>query len=133
MLNVCSSFAWLGTAGKSGYSASKAALRAFSESLRAELFGSSVGVTVLFPSPVATDIVRRGRAASAAQQEAEAQFLAGRGVPLERVARRALAGMRRNAARVVISVDYLVLDALVRVAPSLTQAVAARAARRLPF
>src|SRR5262249_42896928 len=42
LVNVSSSFAWLGFPGKSGYSATKAAVRAFTEALRAELKGTSV-------------------------------------------------------------------------------------------
>jgi NAD(P)-dependent dehydrogenase (short-subunit alcohol dehydrogenase family) len=39
-----------------------ARLRGFSESLRAELHGSSVGLTCVYPGPVDTGLVRRLRA-----------------------------------------------------------------------
>lgn len=133
LLNVCSSFAWLGVAGKTGYGASKAALRAFSEALRAELSQTSVGVTLLFPGPVATELVQRGRAASQPQKTAEAEFVASRAIPVERVVRRALNGMRRNASRVVVGMDYRLIDALVRISPAFAHAVATRASRTLPF
>lgn len=133
VVNVCSSFAWLGLAGKSAYSASKAAVRALSESLRMELAEQGIGVTLLFPGPVDTAIVRRGRTTSEAQREAEAAFLARRAVDPRMVARRCLAGVLANRARVVVSLDYHAIDLAVRLSPSLTLAALARATRKLPF
>lgn len=131
IVNVCSSFAWLGIAGKSAYSASKAALRAFSESLRMELAEHGIGVTLLFPGPVDTAIVRRGRVAHEAQRAAEAAFLAGRAVDARKVARRCLAGVLADRARVVVSLDYHALDLAVRLSPSLAHAAVAAVTRKL--
>lgn len=131
IVQVCSSFAWLGFPEKSAYAATKAAVRAFSESLRSELAETSVGVTLLFPGPVDTNLVRRGRAANEAQREREVAFLASRAIPAERVARRCLDAVRKNRARVLVGVDYHLLDWLTRASPSLAQAVTARAWRRL--
>lgn len=133
LVHVSSSFAWLGFPGKSAYASSKAALKALSESLRAELSGTSVGVTTLFPGPVKTGIVRRGRAVSASQRDAEAAFLDRRALDPARVARRCLDGVRRDHARVVVGIDYAMLDLAVRVAPSLTLAAVTRASKRMPF
>lgn len=133
LVHVSSSFAWLGFPGKSAYASSKAALKALSESLRAELSGTSVGVTTLFPGPVKTDIVRRGRAVSASQRDAEAAFLDRRALDPAHVARRCLDGVRRDHARVVVGIDYAMLDLAVRVAPSLALAAVTRASKRMPF
>lgn len=133
IVNVVSSFAWLGFPGKSAYSASKAAVRAFSESLRAELATQSVGVTLLFPGPLDTGLIRDGRATDSAQRDEEAAFVAARAIPLERVVARTLRGIERNAARVVIGADYRLLDAAVRLSPTGTLAAVTRARRRFPF
>jgi len=133
IINVSSSFGLLGFAGKTGYSATKAAVRGFSEALRAELLGSPVGVTVLYPGPVATELIDRGRAVDEQQRTAEARFVADRAVPAARVGRKAVAALRRGPARVMISIDYRLIDWLVRTSPSLAQAVTARIARRMPF
>ncbi|MFO0685134.1 MAG: SDR family NAD(P)-dependent oxidoreductase [Sandaracinus sp.] len=133
VVNVCSSFAWLGFPGKSAYAASKAAVRAFSESLRAELSETGVGVTLLFPGPVDTDLVRKGHAVDPAQREREAAFLAGRAIPAERVAARCLAGIRKNHARVLVGVDYRALDLLVRCSPVGAAAVVTALSKRMPF
>ena len=60
ILNVSSCFAWLGYPRKTAYASSKGALRAFSESLRLEICESGVGVTVLYPGPLHTSLVRSG-------------------------------------------------------------------------
>lgn len=133
IVNVCSSFAWLGFAGKSAYSASKAALRAFSESLRAELSGTHIGVSLLFPGPVDTNLLRRGVALREEQREAEVKFLASRAVAPSLVAKRTLSGISKNSSRIVVSLDYRFLDALVRLSPSAAQALTARASRAMPF
>jgi short-subunit dehydrogenase len=133
IVTLCSSFGLLGFAGKTGYSASKFAVRGFSEALRMELAATSVGVTVVYPGPVQTNIVRDGRAASETQRQAEAEFLASRAIPAERVAARVIQGVRKNAARVRLSLDYAAIDWLTRLSPALAQAGGAWAARRMPF
>lgn len=134
VVNVCSSFAWLGFPNKSAYAASKAAVRAFSESLRAELAHEGrVGVTLLFPGPVDTNLVRKGDAVDPKQRDQEAAFLARRAIPVERVAARCLRGVRKNAARVVVGMDYRLLDWAVRASPELAAAAVTAMSRRLPF
>lgn len=56
---VASLAALTGLPGSPGYSASKAALRTYGEALRRLLRGKSVGVTVLFPGYVESDMSRR--------------------------------------------------------------------------
>ncbi len=121
LVTVSSSFGLVGFPGKSGYVASKFAVRGFSESLRMELRNTGVGVTVLYPGPVDTRIVREGRAASEGQRTREVAFLARRAIPAETVARATLRGIDRNAARVMLSWDYRVIDWLTRLFPSLAQ------------
>ncbi|MDI1475684.1 SDR family NAD(P)-dependent oxidoreductase [Polyangium sp. y55x31] len=138
IVNVTSSFAWLGLPGKSAYSATKAAVRAFSESLRIELASASppenpVGVTLLFPGPVDTNIIQAGRVTSETQRSAEAQFLASRGLDPNQVAERCLEGIQANAARVVLGTDYRILDLATRLSPDLSLALATRLSRFLPF
>jgi short-subunit dehydrogenase len=133
IVNVCSAIACLGLLEKYANDTSKAAVRAFTESLRAELHGSPVGVTLLFPGPLDTNLVRNGRAASEEQRRREVAYLARRGVPPAKVAQACLAGVQRNAPRVVVSAEYRILDLLVRLSPTLAQRLGDRAKRLLPF
>lgn len=133
IVNVGSSFGLLGMAGKSGYSATKAAVRGFSEALRAELAGSRVGLSVLYPGPVNSGIVQRGRVVDPAQREAEARVLASRALPPERAARAMLRAIRRNHARVLVGADYRLIDWVSRLSPALAAWLAGRLARSMPF
>jgi short-subunit dehydrogenase len=133
IVNVGSSFGLLGMAGKTGYAATKAAVRGFSEALRAELAGSRVGLSVLYPGPVDSGIVQRGRAADPAQQAAEARFLASRALPPERAARAMLRAIRRNHSRVLVGLDYRLIDWVARLSPALAAWLAGRLAQRMPF
>jgi short-subunit dehydrogenase len=126
IVNVLSSFALAGFAGKSGYASSKFALRGFTESLYAELHGTRVGVTALYPGPVDTGLVREGRA-EPSQREAEARFVARRAISRERVARATVRAIRRNQLRVRLSVDYALIDWVTRLAPTLALKLLARA------
>jgi short-subunit dehydrogenase len=86
IVNVSSCFAWHGYANKTAYAASKAAVRAFSESLRLELAAEGIGVTTLYPGIVRTDLVKHGIGADPGEHE----FVQRRGMDPEIVARRAL-------------------------------------------
>ena len=57
IMNMSSVFGIIGAAGQVAYSASKFAVRGFSESLRAELVDADIGVTVIHPGGVKTNIV----------------------------------------------------------------------------
>lgn len=125
IVNVLSSFALVGFAGKSGYAASKFALRGFTESLYAELSRTQVGVTALYPGPVDTGLVREGRA-DPRQREAEAAFVARRAIPAAMVGRATVRAIRRQQVRVRLSVDYALIDWITRLAPTLAVKLFAR-------
>lgn len=133
IVNVSSSFGLMGMRHKAGYSASKFAVRGFSEALRMELADRGVGVTVLYPGPVSTNIVLDGRAPSPEQQHAEFAFLSKRAVSPDLVAQRTLAGIRRNHTRIIISTDYRAIDLATRLFPTWSQRLAKSATKRLPF
>jgi NAD(P)-dependent dehydrogenase (short-subunit alcohol dehydrogenase family) len=61
LVNISSLFGLIAPPGQTAYSASKFAVRGFSESLRHELEGSRVGVTTVHPGGVATSIAKNAR------------------------------------------------------------------------
>ena len=61
IVNVSSLFGLIAPPGQTAYAASKFAVRGFSESLRHELAGTPVGVTVVHPGGVATSIAENAR------------------------------------------------------------------------
>src|SRR5207248_4838021 len=102
------------------YASSKAAVRAFSESLRGEFAEHGVGVTVLYPGPLHTSLVSRGVSDSPERLRREERFLLARGLSLEHVARRSLDRLVANPSRIVIGIDYFLFDLLSRLSARLT-------------
>ncbi len=76
IVTISSLFGILAPAEQTAYVASKFAVRGFSESLRHELDGTTVGVTVVHPGGVATAIARNARVAAAVDAAAEAGKMA---------------------------------------------------------
>jgi NAD(P)-dependent dehydrogenase (short-subunit alcohol dehydrogenase family) len=61
LVNISSLFGLIAPPGQTAYAASKFAVRGFSESLRHELAGTRIGVTVVHPGGIATSIARNAR------------------------------------------------------------------------
>jgi short-subunit dehydrogenase len=132
LCNVLSPFALLAVPSKATYAASKFAARAFTEALAAELHGSGVSVTAIYPGATATSIVAHGEDADAARHAREASFIA-RGMPPEVVARKVVRAVERGRARRVVGRDARLVDLLVRLSPGLVGAALRRYWRRAPF
>jgi NAD(P)-dependent dehydrogenase (short-subunit alcohol dehydrogenase family) len=69
IVNVSSIYGVISPPGQCAYSASKFAVRGFSNALRHELVGSNIGVTVAHPGGVATSIARSARVSAAIPAE----------------------------------------------------------------
>ncbi len=69
LVNISSLFGLIAPPGQTAYCASKFAVRGFSESLRHELAGTRIGVTVVHPGGVATSIARNARLPSGLSAE----------------------------------------------------------------
>ncbi len=131
IVNVLSQLALVAAPGKTAYCASKFGVRGLSESLASELAGSPVRVIRVYPGPVSTSIVRRGRATDPETQRREAEFLAERGLAPSAVAKAIVRAIERDSSRVLVGWEARVLDVAGRALPELTRAGVAYAARRL--
>jgi short-subunit dehydrogenase len=89
------------------------------ESLRCEIAGNGIGVTVLYPGPLLTSLVRTGVSDSEQKRHREEKFLHDRGLSPEHAARLSLRRMLANPRRIVIGLDYPLLDLMVRISPRL--------------
>ena len=94
VVNVASIAGRLGVPNETVYSASKGALAVFSRALNAELAGTGVGVTVVFPGVVQTPFFKRRGAPYSRDWP--------RPLPPERVARAIVRAIVRDRAEVVI-------------------------------
>lgn len=72
ILNVSSMGSYVPVPGQTMYGASKAALKLFTEGLRMELLGTKVGVSLVFPGAVSTNISTNSGAVTAKEAKAMA-------------------------------------------------------------
>jgi short-subunit dehydrogenase len=121
--NVSSLFGLVAPAEQTAYSASKFAVRGFSEALRHELDGTSVGVTVVHPGGVRTGIARNARLAAGADAEEAARkgevfdkmFLK---TPPEEVGAAIVRAIERRQPRLVVAEGARQGDLLQRLLPA---------------
>jgi NAD(P)-dependent dehydrogenase (short-subunit alcohol dehydrogenase family) len=122
IVNISSVFGIVAPPGQPAYSASKFAVRGFTEALRHELAGTPVRVSCVHPGGIRTPIARHARlgaGASAAQREKTiASFeKLGRTSP-EAAAARILRGVERREPRILIGSDAYQIDILQRLRPA---------------
>jgi short-subunit dehydrogenase len=137
-VNISSIFGIIAPPGQSAYSASKFAVRGFSEALRHELArsNSSVRLSVVHPGGVKTNIARKARAGSSLRESSTSNELGDR---FERMARttaseaaqRIVRGIERNEPRILIGADARFLDIVQRLMPSAYWNLLARAFDKL--
>lgn len=121
LVNVSSVFGLIAPAGQSAYTASKFAVRGFTEALRHELAGE-LGVTCVHPGGIATRIATTARMGSgvSAEQARKGRDQIGALLTIAPVtaAEAILRGVERRRPRVLIGWTARVPDLLVRLAPT---------------
>ncbi|MCD2519119.1 SDR family NAD(P)-dependent oxidoreductase [Massilia sp. G4R7] len=121
VVNVSSIYGIISPPGQSAYAASKFAVRGFSNALRHELEGSTVGVSVVHPGGVATAIAKNARVPKDAPQEDIAR---GRAIA-QRLLRMApheagetiVRGIEGRRARILVGSDAKIVSVLERLSP----------------
>jgi short-subunit dehydrogenase len=121
IVNVSSIFGIITPPGQAAYSASKFAVRGFSNVLRHELEGSTVGVSVVHPGGVATSIAKNARIPAGAPQD---EVERGRKT-MEKLLRMApeqageiiVRGIEKRQARILVGSDAKAAALLERLAP----------------
>lgn len=121
LVNVSSIFGIVAPPGQAAYSASKFAVRGFSEAVRHELSADGVGVTVVHPGGIRTRIAESARTGSGVSAEeiaeGKAQFAKLLRFPPEKAAGQILDAVERRRPRLLIGLSAKVPDVLVRLAP----------------
>lgn len=109
VVNLSSIYGIIAPVGQTAYSAAKFAVRGFSESLRHELEGTSVGVTVVHPGGVATNIAKRARISPGLDPDfvraQQAQAEKALSMPPPRAAQLILDAAERGDPRVIVGKD----------------------------
>jgi short-subunit dehydrogenase len=121
LVNLSSLYGLISPPGQSAYSASKFAIRGFSQVLQVELLGRGVGVTTVHPGGIRTRIAHSARvAAKVDQQEVDdggaliAKLLT---YPPERAAKEILDAVERRKVRLLIAWNGKVPDVVARLLP----------------
>ncbi|MFG3420449.1 SDR family NAD(P)-dependent oxidoreductase [Micromonospora sp. NPDC048063] len=122
LVNVSSIFGVIAPAGQAAYSASKFAVRGFTEALRHELADDGIGVTSVHPGGIRTRIAQNARVGSGVSAE---EFETGRRqferlltIDPAKAAEVVLRGVERRRGRVLIGWSAKLPDLLARVAPA---------------
>jgi short-subunit dehydrogenase len=122
IVNLSSVFGLIAPVGQTAYSASKFAVRGFTEALRHELAATSVRVTCVHPGGVATNILRNARAVKAVDAErrdmASKRFAKMAKTTPEQAAAVIVEGLLRNHPRVLIGGDARFMDRVQRWLPA---------------
>lgn len=131
IVNLSSVFGLIGPPGQTAYSASKFAVRGFSESLREELsLTGAVKVTSVHPAGIATPIAHSARAGHGvtpeARNEAEELFKKVATIPPEEAAQIIVKGILANKNRVLIGRDAYGIDRIARLFPARASSLMAR-------
>jgi NAD(P)-dependent dehydrogenase (short-subunit alcohol dehydrogenase family) len=122
LVNLSSIYGIISPPGQTHYSASKFAVRGFSNSLLHELVGSKVGVTVVHPGGIATSIADNARVPKGMPPEevAKRKAVAKKALrmPPEAAGEIIVKGIERRSPRVLVGNDAKFLAFLERLAPN---------------
>jgi NAD(P)-dependent dehydrogenase (short-subunit alcohol dehydrogenase family) len=122
IVNLSSVFGLIAPAGQVAYAASKFAVRGFTEALRHELTGSSIGISCVHPGGIRTPIARHSRlgaGTTVAKRDANiARFERLARTPPEKAAARILRGVERREPRILIGSDAYLIDFFQRIRPA---------------
>lgn len=122
IVNLSSIYGLIGPPEQTAYSASKFAVRGFSEALRHELEGSSVGVTVVHPGGVNTSIAEKARVPAGVSEEEIARrrerYRKLLTMPPQIAGEKIVRGIERKQSRVLVGSDAKVISLIARLMPS---------------
>lgn len=121
IVNISSVFGLIAPPGQSAYSASKFAVRGFTQALAGELQGTGIHTTCVHPGGIRTNIAANARAGMNSHPddwaERQERFLKLARTSPEKAAEVILNGVLRNKARVLIGADAYQFDFIQRMFP----------------
>ena len=120
IVNISSAYGLAGVYDRSAYCAAKFGLRGFSEALNLELLQTGIGVTIVYPGSIDTNIAGHSEAWSDPLEKARARLIQERSSAITpgTAANKIIRGVRRNKTRVLIGFDVKALDFMVRLLPA---------------
>ena len=114
IVNISSMGGFLPVPGQTIYGAAKAAVKLFTEGLYAELKGTNVNVSVVFPGAIATNITENSGLGKPTQKANNSKL---KPLPADKAAEIIIEAMEKNKFRVTVGSDATFLDFLYRFSP----------------
>lgn len=130
IVNMSSMLGFVGVPNQSPYVSTKFAIRGFTESLWAELDGTAITVTGIYPGTIQSEILERASFSDAREKEAMINMMDRFGIPASTVARKTVAAIRNNRREVIIGRDARALILLKRFLPAVCHHLIATGVRR---
>ena len=122
IVNLSSVFGLIAPAGQAAYSASKFAVRGFTEALRHELAPTNICVSCVHPGGIRTPIAEHARLGATTpagrREESIARFKKLARTSPEKAAAMILRGVERREPRILIGLDAYQIDVLQRLRPA---------------
>lgn len=117
IVNISSIFGIVAVAEQSAYSTSKFAVRGFTETLHEELKDSHIGVSIVHPGCINTNIVKTARIADPIKARDVIDYFERKGASPNLVALRILGAIKTGKHRVLVTPESHLFDLLRRLAP----------------
>jgi short-subunit dehydrogenase len=117
IVNLSSLLGIVGMAGQTAYCATKYAVRGLSESLWEELRATSIGLTVVHPGSIATNIMKTSDGDDPQLMERIAAWYEKHAMPPERAARQIIAAIEKGKPRLMVTPEAYFADYVKRLLP----------------
>jgi NAD(P)-dependent dehydrogenase (short-subunit alcohol dehydrogenase family) len=121
IINVSSIFGMIAPPGNAAYSASKFAIRGFTEALRHELAETNIAVSCVHPGGVVTNIARNSRVGEGTDASVKEKSVALHAkvsrTTADKTAETIVRGIKRRSKRILVGTGARIIDILHRAAP----------------
>lgn len=124
IVNICSSAALATIAGTSAYSASKSALKSYTEALIVEMRKEAY-VALVMPGFAKTDIFRKQNS-----QIEESRLISAMSMPAEKMANKIYRGIKRRKTRMIFGKDAHIMNLFYRICPRTMMNLTAKILKR---
>ncbi len=126
--NISSLVALNPSAGQAMYASSKAAVKAFTETLALDLADTNVNVSLILPGVIRTNFVANSGLLTATGEDPTENIPQ---MDTDEAAKKMIAGIERDKVRVLIGKDVRAVDAMARMSPRATSKLMARVAKKV--
>jgi NAD(P)-dependent dehydrogenase (short-subunit alcohol dehydrogenase family) len=117
IVNISSVFGIVGIPSQTSYCATKFAVRGLSEALWEELRGTHIGLSVVHPGGVNTNIVHAAKSYDETSSQSSKDFFAKNTLSPDRAAKTILDGVRKGKPRILVTKEAPLIDWIKRLMP----------------